>query len=137
MPSHNDFADRFTDALGRLEKERDVEPITMLFDTNAEVGNVIAPEKFHGPEGARDFWIKYRNTFESLRSTFRNRILGDGRIALEWTTEGTSGDGNRVEYEGVSILEVQGGKITRFRAYFDAGSLARQMESADMRVTQQ
>ena len=136
--SHQDvLAEQFTDALSRLEQKRDVEPMTALFAENADVGNVIAPEKFHGPEGARDFWTKYRNTFDTLRSTFRNRILSDGRIALEWTTEGTSGDGNRVEYDGVSILETDGEKITRFRAYFDAGSLAKQMESDDMRVTQQ
>jgi len=33
-----------------------------------------------------------------------------------------------VKYDGVSILETDGERITRFRAYFDAGALGRQLE---------
>jgi ketosteroid isomerase-like protein len=46
--------------------------------------------------------------------------------ALEWTTEGTS-DGDSVSYAGVSILEVEGGKVRRFMAYFDTRALAPQV----------
>ena len=132
----NSIADRFTEALSRLESDRDLDLIASLFSDNAEIGNVIAPEKFHGQKGARDFWTKYRDTFESLKSTFRNRIIDEsGRIALEWSTRGTSAGGNQLEYDGVSILETEGDNITRFRAYFDAGGLGRQMETEDMKVT--
>ncbi len=121
-------AQRFIDALGRLESEGDLEPIVRLFAPDGEVGNVVSPEKFQGPEGAREFWgEKYRDTFGEVRSTFRNVFAAGGRAALEWATEGTSKDGAPVAYEGVSILEFDGGLITRFRAYFDAGGLGRQI----------
>ena len=132
----NSLADLFTNALSRLEANRDVESIAALFADDAEVGNVIAPEKFHGPEGARDFWTKYRDTFETVSSTFRNRIIEDSHIALEWTTEATSAAGKQLQYDGVSVIEMADGKIIRFRAYFDAGALGRQMETDDLKIVQ-
>ena len=121
-------AQRFIEALGKLEAGREVEEIVRLFAPDAEVGNVVSPEKFHGPEGAREFWgAKYRDTFGEVRSTFRNVFAAGDRAALEWTTEGTANDGTPVKYDGVSILETDGGRITRFRAYFDAGALGRQL----------
>jgi limonene-1,2-epoxide hydrolase len=121
-------ANRFIEALGRLEAERDLEAIVRLFAPECEVGNVVSPEKFKGREGAREFWgAKYRDTFGEVRSTFRNVFASDGGAVLEWTTEGTANNGTPVSYDGVSILEIKGGQITRFRAYFDAGALGRQL----------
>ncbi len=122
------LAERFIEALGRLEAERDLETISALFSDESEIGNVVSPEKFHGREGARDFWgSKYRDTFGEVRSTFRNVFATETRAALEWTTEGTAQDGTPVRYDGVSILETDGEHVTRFRAYFDAGALGRQL----------
>ena len=120
-------AERFIAALGKLEEGRDVEPIVATYAEECEVGNVNVPEKFHGPEGARRFWTEYRATFGAMKSEFRNVIATDDRAALEWTTTGTSTDGKPIAYDGVSILEVSGDEITRFRAYFDPGDLGRQM----------
>jgi limonene-1,2-epoxide hydrolase len=122
-----EMAERFIDALYKLEEGRDVEPIVATYAEDCEVGNVNVPEKFHGPDGARRFWTEYRETFGEMKSEFRNIIATDDRAALEWTTTGTSADGKPVAYDGVSILEVEGDKITRFRAYFDPGDLGRQM----------
>lgn len=118
----------FIDALGKLEAERDLETIVKLFAHDCEVGNVVSPEKFHGVEGARTFWgAKYRDTFDEVRSVFRNVFSTENRAALEWVTEGRASDGTRIHYEGVSILETDGESIKRFRAYFDAGGLGRQL----------
>ena len=121
-------AKRFIEALGRLEAERELETIVGLVAPDAEVGNVVSPEKFRGREGAREFWgAKYRDTFGEVRSTFRNVFASENRAALEWTTEGTANDGTPVRYDGVSIIETDGEQIKRFRAYFDAGALGRQL----------
>jgi ketosteroid isomerase-like protein len=121
-------ARKFVEALGRLEAARDLETITALFADESEIGNVVSPEKFRGQEGARDFWgAKYRDTFGEVRSTFRNIFATDERAALEWKTEGTTADGAPINYEGVSIIETDGERITRFCAYFDAGQLGRQI----------
>ena len=120
-------ADRFIEALARLEAERDLDSIVRLFADGCEVGNVVSPEKFRGREGAGEFWgAKYRDTFGEVRSTFRNVFTTESGAVLEWTTRGTANDGTPIRYEGVSIFETNGdGLIKRFRAYFDAGALGR------------
>ncbi|MGI9105308.1 MAG: nuclear transport factor 2 family protein [Pyrinomonadaceae bacterium] len=129
MAAH--IAEQFIEALRRLEESREMEALIALYADHSEVGNIIAPEKFTGPEGAREFWTKYRDTFGEVRSTFRNRIITDTCAALEWTTEGTTAAGGAsFTYEGVSILEIEGDHITRFRAYFNAEALGRQIEKA-------
>ncbi len=123
-----EVAQGFIDALYKLELERDVEPIVNTYAENAVVGNVIVPEKFKGRDGARQFWSEYRETFGDMKSEFRNIIASEGRAALEWTTKGTDQQGDPLQYDGVSILEIAGDKITRFRAYFDPSNLGRQLK---------
>jgi ketosteroid isomerase-like protein len=122
--------DRFIEALGRLEGERDVEAMAALYASGAEVGNVTAADEHEGPAGAREFWTKYRDTFGEVRSSFRHRFESEGAAALEWTTEGTTSGGEPFAYDGVSVIEHDGSKITRFRAYFNPEALGRQIERA-------
>ena len=121
----------FVDALSALEQNRDLEPITALFAPECEIGNIVSPRQFSGPDGARAFWETYRASFGDVQSTFRNVIAGDGHAALEWTTSGTSVQGLPIAYSGVSILEFADGQISRFWAYFDPGALGRQLEQGE------
>ena len=118
---------RFIDALGSLEQNKDVEPLASLYGDDAEVGNVVSAHEFRGADGARDFWLRYRDSFGEIESTFRNVIENEDHAALEWTSHGTSADGAGLEYEGVSILEFDGDRITRFRAFFDPSKLGHQL----------
>ena len=54
-------------------------------------------------------------------------IASGSGAALEWTTEGTSFNGSPLSYSGVTILEIEGEKVTRSSAYFDPSALGRQM----------
>lgn len=81
---------------------------------------------FSGHEGLREFWTSYRSTFGEMRSEFRNVLATEEGAALEWTTEGAS-NGDPVSYDGVSILEIEGGKVRRFMAYFDTRDLTPQV----------
>ncbi len=119
-------AESFKEALWKLEEDQDVEPLVGIHTDDCEVGNVSVPRTFHGHDELREFWTGYRKTFGEMKSTFRNVFAADGRAALEWTTEGTS-DGNSVSYEGVSILEIEDGKVKRFMAYFDTRHLSPQV----------
>ena len=122
-----EIADSFIGALRELEENRDVEALVEIHAEDCEVGNVSVSETFRGHDGLREFWTEYRKTFGEMKSTFRNIFAAGGRVALEWVTEGTSNEGRPVRYEGVSIIEADGDSITRFRAYFDAGSLGSQI----------
>ena len=122
----NETAKKFIEALHKLESDRDLEIIASLFSENCEINNVVTVDNEQKTD-AREFWQKYRDNFDEARSTFRNEIITQNRAALEWKTAGTSSDGNQFEYEGASILEIEGDKITRFFAYFDANKLGRQI----------
>ena len=122
----NEVADDFVKALRKLEEDRNVEPLVELHTEDCEVGNVSVSGTFRGHEGLREFWTSYRSTFGEMKSEFRNVFATEDGAALEWTTEGTSNDA-AVSYDGVSILEVEGGKVRRFMAYFDTRDLAPQV----------
>jgi steroid delta-isomerase-like uncharacterized protein len=121
-----EVADRFVEALRELEEDRNVEAVVEIHTEDCEVGNVAVPETFRGHEGLREFWTSYRRTFGEMKSKFRNVFATEERAALEWTTEGTS-NSNTVSYEGVSILEIEGGKVRRFVAYFDTRAITPQI----------
>ncbi len=120
-------ANAFIEALWTLEETKDAGPLTALYAENASVGNLLAPDQYQGPDGAKTFWTEYRGSFETAKSKFRNVIASEGHAALEWTTEGTSFNGSPLSYSGVTILEIEGEKVTRSCAYFDPSGLGRQM----------
>lgn len=121
-----DLAKKFIEALAKLEAERDLETITSLFGEDCEIGNVVTENKDKNIS-PREFWQSYRDSFGEIKSTFRNHIVAGNTAALEWQSEGTSSDNKPFVYDGVSVLEFGGDKITRFHAYFDPNRLGRQI----------
>ena len=121
-----EVADGFVEALRKLEEDRDVEALVEIHTEDCEVGNVAVSQTFRGHDGLREFWTEYRKTFGEMKTTFRNVFATKEGAALEWTTEGTS-NGEDVSYDGVSILEVEDGKVRRFMAYFDSRDLTPQV----------
>jgi ketosteroid isomerase-like protein len=79
-----------------------------------------------GKDGAREFWRQDRALFDEVQSEFKNVIAQDDRVALEWTRTGSARDGNPIEFEGGSLLELEEGRIRRFTAYFDPHEVGRQ-----------
>ena len=124
-------AKKFINALHKLESDRDLETVCGLFSEDAKVGNVVTDDK---NLGAREFWKNYRDTFDTVNSTFHNEIITDQTAALEWTTIGTSSVGSEFAYDGVSILEIESGLITRFHAYFDPNKLGKQIVADDKKA---
>jgi ketosteroid isomerase-like protein len=120
-------AQRFVDALLKLEEQGDIEPMVALFADDAQVSNVASPHVFSGVDGARRFWTEYKATLGQVKSTFRNMIESGDRVALEWETQGTARKGAAVSYEGVSIIEWDGDRVRRFFAYFDPHALGQEL----------
>jgi len=116
-------ADEFIAALRRLEEHNDVEAIVSLFADDAEVSSLTDAVPHHGREGARRYWEAYRDSFEEVRSEFRNVVSGGDIVVLEWTSRGRGVEGRAFEYDGVSVVEFRDGKVRRFRAYFDPAEL--------------
>ena len=122
-----EVADRFVEALCKLEQDRDVEALVEIHTEDCDVGNVAVPRTFSGHDGLREFWTSYRDTFGDMKSEFRNVFADEeGHAALEWNTTGKA-NGNETSYDGVSLLEIEDGKVTRFRAYFDPRTVNEQV----------
>jgi ketosteroid isomerase-like protein len=114
-----EVAEKFVEALWKLEQDREVEALVEIHTDDCDVGNVAVTRTFSGHDGLREFWTSYRDTFGDMKSEFRNVFADEaGHAALEWNTSAQA-NGNEVSYEGVSLLEIQNGKVSRFRAYFD------------------
>ena len=122
-----EVADRFVEALWKLEEDRDVEALVEIHTKDCDVANVAVPRTFSGHDGLREFWKGYRDTFGEMRSEFRNVFADDaGHAALEWNTSGEA-NGKKVSYDGVSLLEIEEGRVSRFRAYFDPRTVTEQV----------
>jgi ketosteroid isomerase-like protein len=121
---------RFIEALNALEEDGDLEPIVATFAEFCEIGTPVLPEKLHGKAQAREFWTSYRAANRRIRSTFRNIVIGDTSIALEWTANGVNRSGKEFHYDGVTILDIAGIRITHFRTYFDSRVMQEQMSQS-------
>jgi len=121
------IAEQFIAALAELESNGEVEPIAALFNEKSEVGNVVTIGNPNAAHNAREFWQNYRDTFGEVKSEFRNKTFSESAAALEWTTEGTNKNGQPINYDGVSVLETDGNRITRFFAYFNPSDLGHQI----------
>lgn len=125
-----DLTSRFMQALAALERDWDVEQMVELFSDHCDVSNVVSPNVFFGRQGARDYWTIYRAWFGEVESSFHTVIPGNRRTAIEWSSRGTSATGQSIRYEGVTILEFEGARICRFRAYFNPDCLLRRAKPA-------
>lgn len=119
----SETASRFIDALHRLEDQRDVEGLVSLFTDDTEIRHPGHHAVEHGREGARRFWQQYRGSFDDIHSEFHRVVEHDGACFLEWTGRGKVHERDRVEYDGVTVLELGDGHIRAMRTYFDPTQL--------------
>jgi ketosteroid isomerase-like protein len=110
----------FIEGLGQLEKERNSSALVELFADGCSVANVQLEQPLTGTQGAKRFWHDYRETFSEVESSFSRIIESGSVVVLEWTSRGKLRIGRPIEYRGVSILTLEGGKIARFVAYYDS-----------------
>jgi hypothetical protein len=71
-------------------------------------------------------WILSAPSVEDRHRTFRNVLATEDGVAPEWATEDPS-NGDLVTHDGVSILEIEDGKVRRFMAHFDTRRLTNQL----------
>ncbi len=124
----------FIECLHELERGGDSAPLLELFEPDGcEVSNVaIAP--LRGRAGAQRFWMDYRSLFKEVRTEFTRITETDSCAFLEWVSHGVLNTGKPIVYGGVTILDLEGDRIARLRAYHDSAAFmraaARHLEAA-------
>ena len=116
-------ADTFISALRAVEDRGELSQMVRLYGDDAELRNPTDERPHTGPEGAERFWTAYRAAFQSVHSDFRAVVEREGQAMLEWTSRGRTATGSDFEYDGVTVLEYDGDRVRRFRAYFDPADL--------------
>lgn len=123
------IAERFIHELHAIEDgdSHGVNRIVDLFADDAQLSNPII-EREGAPRSGREqiaaFWQNYRTTFKDIHSEFSDVTASDRAAGLFWRSTGTHLTGSPVDYEGVSLLELDDrGKIARFKGYFDSNQI--------------
>lgn len=120
------IADRFITELHSIEDgdAAGVDRIVDLFADNAELTNPIIERdgsERTGRDQIAEFWREYSTTFKNIHSEFFDITASDHSAGLFWRSTGTNATGQPLEYEGVSLLELDDtGKIARFKGFFDS-----------------
>jgi hypothetical protein len=83
-----------------------------------------------GRDGVRKFWEEYRRAFREVRSEFTAALFADGGASLEWASEWMLANGSPIAYRGVSILDVDGDRVRRFRTSYDSAAFVAAPASA-------
>ena len=117
-------ADEFIAALRQCEDAGSADALAALYADDARTSNPTDRQPHEGADGARRFWEAYRKSFASIHSRFHTILEGEDKAMLEWTSDCETAAGVKTSYDGVSVFETRGGKITRFTAYFDPAELS-------------
>jgi ketosteroid isomerase-like protein len=112
------IAERFKQALQQSEQTRDASQVAGLFAEGAQLTNLGGD---HGNDAAK-FWSVYLEQFSDIRSEFTAETISDRSAALEWQSRGTTKEGKPVDYRGISVIEMDGEKLTSFRTYYDSAA---------------
>jgi ketosteroid isomerase-like protein len=71
------------------------------------------------------FWREYADQFSEVSTTFTHAVEGSDSVALEWSSAARFHDGRPADYRGVTVLALDGDKITGLRTYYDTAVFTR------------
>ena len=125
----DDRARTFATGLQTFEKDGDAAAFAALFADDAVTQRFDARGERSGEVEA--FWQEYRAQFQSISTTFYDVVEGGDRFALEWTSEATLVDGRPLQYRGVTVIDLDGEKITKLSTYYDSAQFAAVQAKAD------
>ena len=95
-----------------------------------------SPEDVHGPEGAKEFAMMYRNAFPDVQLSIEDQIAEGDKVVTRWRASGThQGEteglgpptGNRMEMTGISIERLSEGKVVESWDNYDAMGMMQQL----------
>ena len=114
------MTERFTEALHRLDADRDPQPLVELAGEDTRLMKLDEQHETRGRDGAQRFWEDYRNVFDEITTTFTHTVVGEKSAAMEWFSEGTLANGRPFSYRGVTVIEGDEEQLSGIRTYYDS-----------------
>ena len=95
----------------------------------------IAAEIFARPEGVERFVSQFLLSFPDLQHTIEDILEEDDRVAVRFSARGThtgpwlhfTPTGRAIEYTGVTLARIAGGKISEHHTWWDKAGLIVQL----------
>lgn len=115
-------ARQFVTALRTLEERGELDDMVALSTDSTRWWSVGPDDGTTGPEGARQFWERYRRAFAEIASEFSTVTETPTRVVLEWTSHGSHHNGSPVRYAGATVLEFDPADdetLAAVRLYYD------------------
>ncbi len=119
----DDTTRQFIAALRHLEQQRDLQPMAALFTDDAEVSSIDGHGTRRGPDGITALFEEYLRQFDEIRTTFTQVTEGESHAALEWSSDAVRAGGHPVTYTGVTVIDLDGDRVTGFRTVYDSAAL--------------
>ena len=100
----------------------------------------LAQDIFAHPEGVQRFLAEFLQAFPDLHHSVEEIIAEGDRVVAHFSARGThtgqwklfAPTGKPVQYNGVTIAQVEGGKIVRHHPWWDALELVRQISGENI-----
>ena len=118
----DDRARSFATGLQTFEKDGDASSFAKLFAADAVTQRFDARGERRGE--VEQFWQEYRGQFDKVSTTFYEVVEGSDKFALEWTSDATLTDGRPLQYRGVTVIDLDGDKISKLSTYYDSAQFA-------------
>jgi len=114
---------------------RSDEIILSLYSHNYVVEDITAGRVREGWEGMRQWTKSVFTAFPNLHYTLVNEVEKDGKLVLHWLSKGNHqgplmkipATGKNVFIHGMSILQIENGKITHGQVMWDLAGVLRQI----------
>ena len=106
----------------RAWNEQDIETVAALHTEDVVFENHTAGERAEGAAAVRDHIAQIFANWPDLRFRGRSLRIGPDFAVSEWTATATTGDGRRLEWDGVDVFPLRDGKIARKDVYSGAAN---------------
>jgi uncharacterized protein (TIGR02246 family) len=100
---------------------RDADALAQLFTPNGEL--IVPGQRWQGQAKIREEVAKFAGQYTDVKITIHRTIFEGNRAAVEWHYEDTeTATGKRNQADDAIVIEVQNGRISYWREYFDMSS---------------
>ena len=119
------------DQYGRAWSSGDASQVAALYTEDAVREDIPTGTTSRGRDEIEAFATRLFETDADVRLEVTDGFVGETWAVVEWTFSGTRQEtGGDVTFRGVSVLELEDGKIDRETDYYDLPEMQQQIEAA-------